>query len=108
MCGSFYFFSQRKEDGKIPRLLPSPQFFSDESLEQPNPGKKQEYCKRKRQPGSPADPRAALGHAQHSIHRPSKTGAGVVEAVIHVGGEGGGGSDFGGDGERDLLCFWFF
>lgn len=80
----------------LPRLLRLP-------LEQPNPCKKQEYCKRERKPGSPPDPRAALGHAEHTIHRASKTGASVVEAVIHVSSEGGGGSDFGGDGERDLF-----
>lgn len=59
-------------------------------LKQPNPCKKQEDGKREREPGSPTNARAALGHAEHAIHGASEAGASVVEAVVHVGGEGGG------------------
>lgn len=71
-------------------------------LEQPDPSKNQKHGKRERKPGSPANACAAFGHAEHAVHGAFEAGASIVEAVVHVGGEGGGGSDFGRDGEGDL------
>lgn len=77
--------------------------YSPPLLKQPYPCKKEEYRKGEREPGSPADARATLGHAEHPIHGASEAVSSVVEAVVHVGGEGGGGGDFGGNGEGNLF-----
>lgn len=86
---------------KIPTPCPSP--LSLNPLKQPNPSKNEEHGQGEGEPGSPANTRAALGHAEHAVHGPSQAGARVVEAVVHIGGECGRGGDLGGDGEGDLF-----
>ncbi len=76
------------------------------SSKQPNIPKQQYHHDKKPQPNPPPNTRP-LRHTQHAIHRAPQPDARVVEAVVHLVGQGGGVTDFVADGEGNLLIIRF-